>query len=1107
VTDPGPSGERLRGELERRVVTILFCDLAGFTSLSERLDAEDVAIVQDAYFEAVRHAVGRHGGTLEKFIGDAAAAVFGVPIAGEHDAERGVRCGLAVVGAIEQLATRVGLEDGALHVRVGVNTGEAVVHPAPPAGEAMVTGDVVNTAARLQSAAPLNGVLLGPETALAVAHVIELDCVEELELKGKAELVRASRAVSLLPEPERERAMGALGAPTIGREAELALVADAFETCIAGASRRLTVVAPPGTGKSRLLEEVARLALARGAAVRRARVRPDALSAFRPVAELVEAALGNQSLTESKEVRRMLAVTLGEARAAVVADELAALIGVSDDAADDRDAEGRRSARFAAWSAGLAALADGPEIWLLEDVHWSSSDDRAFLRSAVKGVGRLLVCTSRPALLESDAEWISSGDLLELEPLSSRSTAELVHALVGEALPEELVTRLAERSGGNPLFVEELLRSWVGSGLLERSAPGWKLARSVDEVELPSTVQSVYAAQLDDLPEAARSVIRRASVAGRQFPRDVLVALGADPADGVDALVRRGIVRGPIPDVLLGESFVIRHALMRDVGYASLSRAERARLHVRMARWLEGVDSAKLDELAEVIGRHYSAALDSAPTLAPDLGDGLVREAAVALAAGWFERAGSVSLAAAAYDAAKGLFERSIDLTAADSPADRARRLIGLARATAFTSDMAAGLEAAEEALALYRGCLRDGTGSSEDIREQASQAVALVGAIFAQQLHFHDVVRLADEALAELGDGDDAVTARLLLTRIRGAAMIGDEEWEKTASDRARVLEIARTTRDPELDLEVRMWMVWEESEQSRLRTAWMEIEKVAYDLRRWPDVAEARRALTGLHLPDDLEGTREAAGRLASFAEAHQLGEPGAWADYYVAEAEFARGEWDDAIAAGLAAIELGETRSYHRLAARSWFVVVPIAVVRGDRATLERAVAWYDGLDFPETPYGLISRSAVDALVERAGLTTGFRVELDKLDASIAEGGGLPSWFESVDVVVEEGISSDQVAAARRALDIFGLALERQPSTAGEAARILLEARVSLAETGTYDVVRASVRSLREHGSPWPLLKCLRLLVDNGVAEELELAEAQTLEKRLGTSRARI
>ena len=271
------SGSPEHGELERRIVTVLFCDLAGFTSLSDRLDAEDVAIVQNAYFEAVRYAVTRHGGTLEKFIGDAAVAVFGVPIAGEDDAERATRCGLAIAAAIEQLAARVGLEDGALQVRVGVNTGEAVVHPAPAAGEAMVTGDVVNTAARLQAMAPVNGVLLGPETTLAVAHIVELAAPAELSLKGKIEPVPAAQALAVLSEPARERAMGALRAPTIGRASELALLTSALEACADGVARRLTVVAPPGTGKSRLLDEVWDLAAERGADVRHARVRPDAL--------------------------------------------------------------------------------------------------------------------------------------------------------------------------------------------------------------------------------------------------------------------------------------------------------------------------------------------------------------------------------------------------------------------------------------------------------------------------------------------------------------------------------------------------------------------------------------------------------------------------------------------------------------------------------------------------------------------------------------------------------------------------------------------------------------------------------------------------------------
>lgn len=1091
-------GSPEHGELERRIVTVLFCDLAGFTSLSERLDAEDVAIVQDAYFEAVRYAVTRHGGTLEKFVGDAAVAVFGVPAAGEHDAERAVRCGLALAGAIEQLAARVGLEDGGLQVRVGVNTGEAVVHPAPAAGEAMVTGDVVNTAARLQAAAPVNGVLLGPETALAVAHVVELAAVAELSLKGKAEPVRAAQALAVLSEPERERAMGALKAPTIGRESELALLTAALEACADGVAQRLTIIAPPGTGKSRLLDEVSELATERGAAVRRARVRPDALSAFRPIVDLVGHALASAGIGAGDELGAALARELGAERAEVVVGELQALFAGSEGGEEDEEAKTRRSTRFAAWSEGLAALGDGVEVWLVEDVHWSARDYRAFLEAATEADrrGRLIVCTSRPSILEDDPAWVEDGETLALEPLSAVSTEELVHALVGDALPNELAGQITDRSGGNPLFVEELLRSWVGSGLLEQSRRKWRLMRPVTDVALPSTVQSVYAAQLDDLPDGARAVLRRASVAGRLFPRQALASLGADEAEGVAALVRRGIVRGPVSDDLFGECFVIRHALLRDVGYASLSRAERARLHVRMAGWLENVGAARRDEVAEVVGRHYAAALDSAPVLAADLGDGVTRDTARILAAVWFERGAQAALAGAAYDAAQELFERALDFTASEDLLDRGRRLMGLARATAFTSDMAAGLEVAEAALALYRELLTDGVTASEDAREEASRALALVGAIYAQQLRFHEVVALADEGLAELGDRDDAVTVRLLLTRIRGAAMIGDAEWQRVAPDRARTLELARGLADPGLELEARMWNASDEPTTA----GWTAIERLATDLRRWPEVAEARRTLAAICLPDDIGGTIAAAERLSSFAAAHQLDESGVWADYYRAEAEFARGSWDEALELGQRALGVAIDRSYHRAAVRTWHVVVPIAAARRDRSTLERAVRWYEGLDsFPDTPYGRLSRAGVDILFARAGLAPSPELRLSSLVGSFAEAGNLPSWFESLDVVIGEVLARRDYEGAREARATWVDAQKELPSLVADAAAALLEARLA-ADRGDTNAVRDAASELRSLRRSWPLLKCLRLLLDRD-AEAAEIAEVRSLEASLG------
>jgi class 3 adenylate cyclase len=1088
------------GELERRIVTVLFCDLAGFTSLSERLDAEDVAIVQEAYFAAVRSAVTRHGGTLEKFIGDAAVGVFGVPVAGEDDAVRAVRSGLAIVGALEQLTSRLRLDAGALHVRVGVNTGEAVVHPSPAPGEAMVTGDVVNTAARLQAAASLNSVLIGPETALAAAHLVELEPAEALSLKGKAEPVRAARATAALADPERERTMGMLRAPTIGREAELARLGLMLDECASGAVRRLAIVAPPGTGKTRLLDDLAGVAAGRGAHVRRGRARPDALSPFGPVAELIAAAQAAVGVRTERELHGRLARTLGDERAGVVAAEVAALLGHEDGAVAAGEEDARRAARFGAWSEALGALAERAELWLLEDLHWSSGDLRAFLDAAHTGAdqGRLIVCTARPSLLESDAAWLAGGDTVELEPLSAGSAAELVRGLVGEALPPDLVTRIAEASGGNPLFVEELLRAWAGSGLLERNNGAWELARTVEDIELPLTVQSVYAAQLDDLPPSARAVVRRASVAGRQFPRAALEILGADGNDGLAALDRRGIIGPAVADPVLGESFVFRHALLRDVGYASLARAERALLHVRMARWLEARGDEWPSELAEVTARHYAAALSAAPTLAPDVGDGLTRDEAADFAAAWFERAGIASLSAAAYDAAAGLFLRALELTEEGAARPRAARLLGFARATAFTADMDAGLQAAEEALALLRGAAA-ADATSADLREELSRAVALVGAIYGQQLRFQEMLTLAEATLDSLGDRGDTATARVLLTRVMGAAMIGDEAWDDAAGDRARVLELAATLRDPELEFEARRLVALDEW----TREAWTAVEQLATSLRRWPEIAEARRALAGLCLPDDPDGTLVAAGRLAAFAAAHQLEESGAWADYYRAEAGFVRGDWAAAIEAGLAALAVAEERSYHRAAVRTWHVLVPVATERGEHEILERAVRWYASLDgFPETPYGLLQRGAVDVLLGRGGVAPPHVPRLERLEASFAEGGALPSWLEAVDVVIAEAIAAGDVDSARTASVTLAAAQARIPSTVGDATCRLVRARVAVAAGEHPQGLRDLARDLRAANLPWLLLKCLRLLPDPSPDEHAEVLE---LARRLGSARA--
>ena len=407
-------------------------------------------------------------------------------------------------------------------------------------------------------------------------------------------------------------------------------------------------------------------------------------------------------------------------------------------------------------------------------------------------------------------------------------------------------------------------------------------------------------------------------------------------------------------------------------------------------------------------------------------------------------------------------------------------------------------MEAAEAALALYRQLLTDGGTAPDGVREEASRALALVGTIYAQQLRFHDVVALAEDGLAELGDRDDAVTVRLLLTRIRGAAMIGDAEWQRVAPDRARALELARGLADPGLELEARMWSTSDEPTAA----GWTAIERLAMDLRRWPDVAEARRTLAAICLPDDIDGTITAAERLASFAAAHQLDESRAWADYYRSEAEFARGRWDEALDFGQRALGVAVDRSYHRAAVRTWHVVVPIAAARRDVSTLERAVRWYENLEsFPDTPYGRFSRACVDILFARAGLTPAPELRLSSLAESFAEAGNLPSWFESLDVVISEALARGDRASAVEARATWAHAQKELPFIAADAADALLVARLA-ADIGDTNAIREAAAELRLLQRPWLLLKCLRLLFDHDRGELTELSEVRALEIELGT-----
>jgi class 3 adenylate cyclase/tetratricopeptide (TPR) repeat protein len=1083
--------------VERRIVTVLFADLVGFTALSERLDAEDVSLVQDAYFDAVRETIGRHGGLLEKFVGDAAMAVFGAPRVRDDDAERAVRAALALVAAVARLGASLGLDEGALRLRVGVNSGEAVYGEAT-ADRGPVTGDTVNVAARLQAAADPGSVMVGEVTALAVADAIELERVGALELKGKTDAVPASRVIGLYPERSRERALGGLRAPMVGRDAELEQLLDP----LGDGSRRIVVVAPPGVGKTRLLTEYGAEASRRGAAVFRARLRPDLLSPFEPIGQLV------RSVGEPADVtRRLAAAGVPTARAEVVRDALAAVIApveAADGFSDERDR------LFAAWLEGLDALARGtPAAWLVEDLHWASGDLLAFLDLAGRepsAPGRLIVGTTRPTLLESAAEWCGGAELLHLAPLPPAETAALVRALVDDALPPELVERIAERSGGNALFVEELLRTWVSTGVLRTDAKGaWKLVVDAQDVSLPPTVQAIYAGQLDDLPAPARTAARRASVAGRRFPFAALQPLGVEDAeDAVATLVRRALVGESTDDPTLGASYVYRHALLRDAGYASLARGERATLHARLADWLADFPADALPTLAEVIARHYAAAVESAPSLSREI-DGRTAEDLRATAADWFELAADVASRFAAWESASTLAQRSLELTDDERPLLQGRRLERLAEATANTAGVDEAEQLLRKALDLYR------TAGGKDVPE-ARAGLASVGASLGRlvraQTRFEEAERFASALLDEIEGPDDAAVARLLLLR-SVAVMNAWDDYERAEIDATRALPLVRAAGDPPLELEALQLMAQIRSERGDdTADAWLAIEDLARDSGRWETVASAIRARAFEYVDDDPDRALPLVDAAADVAGAYGLVEAGGWADYLRAEAHMSAGRWEEAIEAGLRAIEVGEAHGYHRVVVRSWFVLLPVARAQGREDLIRRAFPRFEmrariGHE-ADSYYARIVATATHLHFAAFGLKPPFVPDVEERLPCFDLDHSTPSWVAGIETVVGAWLDADELDAAQRALDRMRARLARGRTThLAQATEALLRARLLLARSEEAGAVAEAKRVLAgtTASAPWWRAKAIRVLEQAGTAGGLLVDEAKAIEARLG------
>jgi tetratricopeptide (TPR) repeat protein len=745
-----------------------------------------------------------------------------------------------------------------------------------------------------------------------------------------------------------------------------------------------------------------------------------------------------------------------------------------------------------------------PAMWLVEDVHWASRDFLGFLGHAAadhRPEGRAIVTTARPVLLEHEPAWVGEGEVLHLAPMRGADARDLVTALVGGALPDEVVDAVSERSGGNALFIEELLRMWASAGVLEHDGARWTLATPADEVPFPPTVQAIYGGQLDDLPEAARTAVRRAAVAGRRFARESLPVLDVDdPVAALEVLSRRGLVAGPTHDPPLGASYAYRHALLRDAGYASLARAERARLHLRLADWLAAIDEAAEISVAEVVARHYAASLESAPRLVRIV-DGRPVEEIRSSAAAWFERAAAVARAVAAWETAASLAARSVELTPDDERFERARRLVLHGETTASAAGVDAAVALLSEALTGLRALHAEGDSRARVMIGAAGWAL---GNLLRSKTRFDAAFELADELISELADPPDAPVGLLIVQRGLGALNARDD-YARARLDAQRALAIAQAVGDAELELEATVLRTQADGEAGEEDpAAWEDLARVAADRGRWDLVASALGVLAAFEWDDDPAASLPKTDEAGEVARVHGLVEPVGWMDYGRTEAHLSLGDWDAAVAFGLKAVEYGEARDFHRLVVRSWFALRPIAVARGSTGLLEQAYPRFaarTGLE-PDSFYARIVTTAMHLAFADAGLEPAFLPDVElRLPCFDMDHGG-PSWLAAVDAVVGVWLAAGELDGVEAALRRMRASLARRPPTRLAAAtEQLLRARL-LAHRGSVEEAIAAARSASDVRAPWWRAKAARL-VGELAGDGQALREAEVLERSLGVA----
>jgi class 3 adenylate cyclase/tetratricopeptide (TPR) repeat protein len=597
----------------RKTVTVVFVDVTGSTGLGERLDPETLRRVMARYFEEMATVLSRHGGNVEKFIGDAVLAVFGVPTLHEDDALRAVRAATEMRGALRSLNEELERSYGVhLEVRTGVNTGEVVAGD-QVAGQAFVAGDALNVAARLEQAALPGEILIGEATHRLVRPAVQAEAIEPLSLRGRDEAVRAYRLLKVIASDTRTARE--LRSPMVGREGELTLLREAFSVTDREARCHLfTVLGSAGVGKSRLVEEA--LAGIEGPArvlTGRCLAYGEGIT-FWPVGEIVREAAGISGDTEPESARAAIVDTLrGEDHAERIAESVAQLIGLAA-------TTGTLEETFWGIRRFLEATARSrPLVVVLDDIHWAEPtflDLVEYLGDFATGA-ILLVCLARRELLDLRPSWgagRTNSMTITLAPLSEAESATLIGNLLGRPKLEDTARgQIANASEGNPFFIEEILQVLIDDGMLAREDGHWVAAADLGGIDVPPTISALLAARLERLGREERAVAQRASVVGKVFEWSAVAALTPDEERGdvgrhLQALVRKDLI-APEASTFTGEdAFRFRHLLIRDAAYQAIPKESRADLHERFAIWIEARVGDRVTEFEEIIGHHLEQA-------------------------------------------------------------------------------------------------------------------------------------------------------------------------------------------------------------------------------------------------------------------------------------------------------------------------------------------------------------------------------------------------------------------------------------------------------------------------------------------------------------------